>query len=217
MKYKTIIFDLDGTLLDTAPDVLVCANLARAEIGLPAITLAEAKKAIGPGPDNFAKYTIGDPDPKLAEKFLKIFRSHYSQHLLDNTRPFPGIPELLQQLDGFALMVATNKPRVYSTQILGANGLLPFFRAVIGPEDVAHNKPYPDMMYKALELTTDRPESAIMIGDTDNDMKSARAAAIDFCAVSWGYAPIEILAQDRPEYIIHQPDELLPIIANHSL
>lgn len=212
-RFRAIIFDFDGTLVDTAPDVLRCANLTLRELGMRTITLEQARRSIGPGPDNFARIVLPEGQQHRFDEFIQIFRKHYDEHCLDHTRPFPGVPELLERLNGVPKAVASNKPKVYIRRILEELGLAPHFQVIIGPEDVTRLKPNPDMLLAAANALEVRPEEALMVGDTDNDVLAARAAGMKVCAVMWGYSPLETLQKAAPDFLIRSPEELESLVA----
>jgi phosphoglycolate phosphatase len=219
MKYKLIIFDLDGTLADTAPDVHFSMNILRSDLGLPPILLEEAKKAIGPGPELFVKHITSNDGNVNIPKTVKHFRRIYSQHLLDKTKLFPGILELIEYLhnNNFILIVVTNKPGRYSKQILAGLDISKYFKEILGPEDVKHQKPAPDSILKALDLAGVKANDALMVGDSEYDVRAALAAKIDVCAVEYGYSDKEKLIQFNPNYFITNPKELLPLIINNKI
>ena len=210
---RALIFDFDGTIVDTAPDVLTCANLTLRKLGMRPITLEQARRSIGPGPDNFARIVLPEGEQDRFDEFIDIFRQFYHEHCLDRTRPFPGVPEMLAELEGFPKAIATNKPKIYTTKILDALDLSQFFDVVIGPDDVARLKPAPDMLLAAASALEVPPARALMVGDTDNDVLAARAAGMKVCAVTWGYSPLEVLLKSSPDFLIHEPAELLKIVA----
>ena len=214
-NYRAVIFDLDGTLADTAPDVHKSMNLLRARYGLPPISLEEAKKSIGPGPDLFAKHIAPGASPAKMKEIIREFRSIYSEHLLDQTRLFPGIREVLDELSelGIALAVVTNKPTAYSRAILEGLGVADRFRAILGPEAVERQKPAPDAILKAMELLGTKPHETLMVGDTEYDIRAARAAGVPVCAVEYGYSPPHLLRRFAPDYLVKQPQEILEIVA----
>lgn len=211
-RIDTIIFDLDGTLLDTAGDVHRCSNMALERMGIRTITLKEAKLSIGPGSDNFARITLGEDNAHRFTEFITIFRELYRDRCLDTTRPFPGIVELLKELGDRHLLVATNKPTIYSRHILEGLSLLDYFKAVLGPEDVLHIKPHPEMITLGVARGGGDGEATIVVGDTDNDIRAAQNAGVRACAVTWGYGPLPVLEKHRPDYIINEPSELLGIV-----
>jgi len=214
--FETIIFDLDGTLLDTAKDVQKCSNIALKRMGLRTLSFEEAKLSIGPGADNFARVTLGEDNVHRFNEFIRVYRDIYQYECLEYTKPFPGIIELLEQLQNRRLLIATNKPTIYSNHILKGLHILDYFEMVIGPEDVEHLKPYPDMIEIGIQRAGGSTESTIMVGDTDNDILAAQAAGVEICAVAWGYGPMEILQECNPNYIVKTTDELYSIL-NGSL
>lgn len=214
MIITTIIFDLDGTLLDTVQDVHFCSNAALREMGLPPISLAQAKRSIGPGSDTFSRITLGEEHMHRFGEFIKIYRKYYRDKCIDKTRPFPGIIEVLQQLQDTNLLVATNKPLKYTNVILENLQLMHYFKSVLGPEDVAHPKPEPDMILLGLQRVGDIPERTLMVGDTDNDIAAARAANVISCAACWGYGDAESLKNAKPDFFSETPASLLDIIIN---
>jgi len=213
---QAILFDLDGTLVHTAPDVHRAINYARSVLGLPPLSLAQALKAIGPGSDRFAQTVLGDEYAHLLEEYLEVFRPYYLKICAENSRPFPGIVELLDALKEYRLAVVTNKRLVQSRALLEAIDLLPYFELLVGPELVDHIKPAPDMIHYALDQLGLAPDQAIMVGDTDNDLLAARAAGVKNCAVTWGYSDIAFIHTLKPDHLIDKPEELLPLLASYN-
>ncbi len=213
---QAILFDLDGTLVHTAPDVHRAINYARGELGLPPLSLAQALKAIGPGSDRFAQTVLGDEHTHLLEGYLEIFRPYYLQICAENSRPFPGIVELLEALRSYRLAVVTNKRLVQSQALLETIDLMDYFDLLVGPELVDHIKPAPDMIHYALDQLGLAPDQALMVGDTDNDLLAARAAGVTNCAVTWGYSDTDFIRSLAPDHLIDKPDELLPILASFN-
>jgi len=213
---QAILFDLDGTLVHTAPDVHRAINYARGELGLPPLSLAQALKAIGPGSDRFAQTVLGDEHTHLLEGYLEIFRPYYLQICAENSRPFPGIVELLEALRSYRLAVVTNKRLVQSQALLKTIDLIDYFDLLVGPELVDHIKPAPDMIHYALDQLGLAPDQALMVGDTDNDLLAARAAGVTNCAVTWGYSDTDFIRSLAPDHLIDKPDELLPILASFN-
>lgn len=209
--YRLAIFDLDGTLADTAADVHLSMNLLRAELGMPRIEIKEAKKAIGPGPDLFVK-CLTDGQPHLDVKTtLERFREIYYGNVLRTTQLFNGIPEVLQQLSSksVSLAVVTNKPRKFTRRILQGLEVDHYFITILASEDVEKRKPAPDPILKAMELSGFDPGSTLMIGDTEYDVRAAQAAGVDVCAVGFGYSPREKLSSLRPTFFVERPEEIL--------
>ncbi|MCR4439497.1 MAG: HAD-IA family hydrolase [bacterium] len=210
--FTSIVFDLDGTLLDTAPDVHLCSNLALRAMGLPEISLAQARASIGPGPDNFARVTLGEENMHRFGEFIALFRQLYSDRCLVSTRPFPGVMDMLQSLQGHRLVVATNKPGPYTKRILAGLNMEPYFDVVICPEEVTHLKPHPEMILTAMARTAATPETTLVVGDTDNDIIAGKAAGARTCAVTWGYGPRATLESLGPDFVISRAAELFSLL-----
>ncbi|MBN1543818.1 HAD-IA family hydrolase [candidate division KSB1 bacterium] len=211
-NFSLYIFDLDGTLLDTAPDVHHSINLALSRLGLPLISLEKTKKAIGPaGADNFSRHTLGENAKHRIDELLAVFRTIYWDNCCRMTRPFPGIADLLEEMDGLKRVVASNKSLPYTERILDCLGIKEKFDLILGPENVASPKPKPDMLHAALAHFSLRPHQALMIGDTDNDLLAAKAAGIPDCGVLWGYSAAETLNQLQPVFLINKPLEVLKL------
>ncbi len=210
-KASLIIFDLDGTIVDTATDVRRAINIALKEVGLPPISLNKTKQAIGPGPDRFAHITLGEENMHLQKEFFDIFPAIYYNNSAVSSKPFDGIVDVLQKIQLFCA-VATNKMTYVSRHILDELDLVKYFKLVVGRDMVLNPKPDPELLYYILSKFSVKPRDALMVGDTNNDILSAQAADIPTCAVEWGYTPIEELKELEPDYIIKKPDDLLKLI-----
>jgi phosphoglycolate phosphatase len=213
-----IIFDVDGTLVDTATDVHICLNMALEKMNLPTITVDTAKKAIGPGPKDFIKYILGGQIEHAAE-FHKIFRPLYLQHCADNAAPFDGIVELLHEVRdrNIKMAVATNKARSSNEAVLKALQLDSYFDVILSRDDVENSKPAPDMLLKAcdqLNIATDR---ALMLGDTYNDIYAANAAGMKSCLALWGFSDDYQELMATSNYAIEHPRQILEIIESQVL
>lgn len=217
--YKHIIFDLDGTLVDTIQDVTSSINYALKVMGFPAKTLAEVQQAIGPGKDHFLKYIFPDGEDTEVdgELFLDLFRKHYWDHCVDATKPFDGMSKVIHALENdFNLHVASNKPRPFIERILEGLHIKDKFKVIVGPEDVTAAKPHPEMIIQVLNRAGAKPNDTLFVGDTDNDMKAGRGAGVHLCAVKFGYGALDVLESYNPEYFIEKPEEILEIAMNHS-
>jgi 2-phosphoglycolate phosphatase len=213
-KYDILIFDFDGTLMDTARDVYKSCNYALLKMNLKPVTFKQVKNAIGPGVPNFTLRNLGKENLHRVDEFLSNFRAHYENHILDETTSFPGIDELLHSLDGQKLAVASNKPTRHVKNILKGLNLLSHFDLLVGPEDVSKSKPDPEMVHFIMNSFRGSTESTIIIGDTDNDILAGKAAGVATCAVTWGYGALYRLEELAPDYMISQPLELLQVINN---
>jgi phosphoglycolate phosphatase len=182
---KAVIFDLDGTLVDSAPDIQVAINKLLAEEGRRLLTLEEVSAMIGDGVPKLVERAMNatraedapDDLPTLTRRFLGF----YEGHTTDLTRPYPGVLEALERLRsaGVRMGICTNKPERPTRELLRDLGLAPYFRAVFGGDTVAGvKKPDPQLIHAVLDALGARPMEAVMVGDAANDVAAARAAEI---------------------------------------
>jgi phosphoglycolate phosphatase len=209
----TIAFDLDGTLVDTAPDLIGTLNVLLREEGLPALGLDGARPFIGRG----ARWMIergfeaaGAPlDDPTAKRLFDRFIERYLAHIADESRPFPGCEAALDALDaaGARLVVCTNKRTDLSRALLDALDLTRRFQAVIGADATPAIKPDPRHLTTAVAAAGGTMDRAIMVGDASTDAGAARAAGAPLILVSFGYT--DVPARDlAPDLLIDHFDEL---------
>jgi phosphoglycolate phosphatase len=214
-SFDTLIFDLDGTLIDSAPDVHFSVNCALKEMGKPEIGYQDIKRAIGPGQDEFLSVVFPNGKKSDIYRFISIFRKYYWEHCLDQTVLFPGIQTLLSDLKDTQFAIASNKPKTFVEKIAAGLNILSDFRCVVGSEDVEHVKPDPEMIVKALELCKCEPNRALLIGDTDRDIMAGKAAGVRVCGVKYGYGEIRGIEMQKPNFLIDRAEELLDIVGNY--
>ena len=214
-SFDTLIFDLDGTLIDSAADVHFSVNCALKEMGSPPVSREEIRRAIGPGQDGFLKVIFPDGNKADVHQFIPIFRKYYWDHCLDQTVLFPGIQPLLSTLMDIQFAIASNKPKAFIERITAGLNILDRFRCVVGPEDVEHVKPDPEMVIKVLELCGCAADRALLIGDTNRDIMAGRAAGVRVCGVKYGYGDIHEIENQKPDFLIDHAEELLDIVGNH--
>lgn len=213
-NFKTLIFDFDGTLVDTAKDVMASINVALEKLGIDSVSQKHIKKCIGPGKDKFIKAVLGKEFQKYEEKFIFLFREYYWEHCLDNTRLFTGIENILQKYQDKKISVASNKPRFFIERILGGLFALDFFDVIVGAEDVKQAKPHPEMVEKILERTGAVKNQILLIGDTENDIIAGHKAGVSTCGVNYGYGDRRLIEKQKPRFIIDHPLDLFNIIGN---
>ena len=192
----TIVFDLDGTLIETAPDLVGTLNVLLTREGIAPLPLAQARDMIGQGAKaliarGFAAAGAPLSDSDLARLF-DDFIVHYLAHIADESRPFPGLLTALDALaaEGAILSVCTNKRTDLSLALLDALGMTHRFAAVVGGEAVAAQKPAADHLIAAVERAGGDLSRAVMIGDSASDAGAARAAGVPLVLVSFGYTDI---------------------------
>jgi len=187
---KLLLFDLDGTLIDSLPDLADAVNHVRNHYNFAPLDSTVIKHKIGHGVFNLVKSCLPELAPKHFEDALAAFQGYYSAHSLDKTIPFRGVAETLLTLASSSrrLVVVTNKDTPNAQKVLSTFELDRYFNYIIGADQVAHSKPAPDLLLKALALFEIHPEEAIMIGDSGGDCLAAKAAGLDFIACLYGYS-----------------------------
>ena len=212
LDVDTILFDADGTLIDTRRDIWTSINLAFARAGLPRVSYERTKQYIGPG-SRMLVYNLLPPEHRdRTPEVLEDYLARYMEHALDETDLYPGIRKVLEHLSHLRLTVATNKSRPITERILKGLGVRERFDVVLGPEDVEQLKPHPEMILKTLELTDTESERAVIVGDTPNDIRSGKAAGVRTCAATYGYYPKESLIREGPDFVVDGAEELIPLL-----
>ena len=200
MRYELVIFDLDGTLVDTIEDLGTAVNHALAQKNLPPHEIPEYRLMVGNGIGKLVKRAMPGPlqeDAGLFGELLDSFVKYYSSHLDVHSRPYPGMTGLLARLSaaGMKLAVASNKFQAGAETIVGRFFPGVDFCAVLGGRDGAPLKPDPEVMREILDKAGVLREKAVMVGDSATDMLTAKAADICGIAVSWGFRPQEAAAE----------------------
>lgn len=215
MPAPTIVFDLDGTLVDTAPDLVESLNHTIAAVGLHPVTYDDLTHLVGQGARTMIEraFTLrGQPlEPESLPALLDRFISHYAANMPGASQPFPGLVDALDRLsaDGFVLAVCTNKMESLALPLIEKLGLPDRFAAITGGDTFAVRKPDPGHLTGTILKAGGAVDRAVMIGDSINDILAARNAAVPSIAVPFGYSdePVETLGADR---IIRHFDELTP-------
>ncbi len=213
MKYDTVIWDLDGTLLDTLEDLADAANAALAAFGCPPRSLAEIRSMVGNGVSRLMLRALPEDRKGDHAGALEAFRASYGAHYADKTRPYPGIPEALDALKarGVAMAVVSNKLEPV-TKALCRRCLGGRIGVVIGDREGMRRKPAPDSVNLALaQLGRDRTR-AVYIGDSEVDIATARSAGLPCISVGWGFRPAQVLYDAGAREIIPDVDALLGLL-----
>jgi phosphoglycolate phosphatase len=209
----TIVFDLDGTLVDTAPDLVDTLNVVFAREGLPAVPFATARNLIGGGARRMIERGLAaDGRACGADEIDRLFRhfvAHYSAHIADRSRPFPALETALDALaaEGASFAVCTNKLEGLSVQLLEALGLARRFMAICGQDTFGIQKPDPEVLRRTIRRAGGSLQAAVMVGDSANDIDTARAAGVPVVAVDFGYTEVPV-ARLKPDHVISDYAEL---------
>ena len=184
MSIDTFLFDLDGTLVDSIPDLTKAINLLRAELDLAAVTSNEVRSYVGDGVGLLLQRALPQEHVDLARR--KRFMEIYTEHLTDETEIYPGIISFLEMHRDKPMAVVTNKPQHLADIIVNRLGLSPFFQSVIGAELALQRKPHPDMVHHAIAQLDCVPERTVLLGDHHVDLRAAHAANVKSCFCAWG-------------------------------
>ncbi|MBI4689081.1 MAG: HAD-IA family hydrolase [Nitrospirae bacterium] len=217
---KLIIFDLDGTLVDSSKDITNALNHALKPYGFKPLTTDDTIKLVGEGLTRLVEKILvrtqadspgrGENNAPILDEVLDRFIKYYSEHLSDFTRPYPGIRKTLEGLGGYKKAVISNKRESLSKRLLDELELLKFFDVVLGSDSVPERKPSPSPVKKVLESLKIRPDEAVMVGDSDLDIKAGKGAGLITVAVTYGYRNKELLKDAN--FSIDNMEQLLLLI-----
>jgi len=223
MVSAIVVFDLDGTLVDTAPDLVATLNLVLARIGLPGIPYAAARNMVGVGTRKLIERALAAqgrnlPAAKL-ELLVRDFVAHYAAHIADLSRPFAGLEPALDRLveSGCRLAICTNKLEWLARRLLETFSLTQRFVVICGGDTFGLQKPDPDLLRKTIIQAGAAADPAIMVGDSINDIAMARAAGVPVIGVEYGYTetPVALLRPDRViARLADLPDTVLGLLAD---
>jgi len=194
LPIKALVLDLDGTLLDTAPDLADAVMAMAADLGQPPITLAEVKTYIGNGVSRLVKRVLtramdAEPDKALLARAMPLFERHYGEWVARKSRPFPDAGEGLLAFKAMGLPIAciTNKAERFTMPLLKATGLYPLFDLILSGDSLPEKKPSPLPLLHACQFFGVEPHDLLLIGDSLNDAQAARAAGCPVFCVPYGY------------------------------
>lgn len=219
LPIELIIFDLDGTLVDSRFDLCDGVNYALEKLGLARrISYEEVTPMLGSGLGYLLQVATGTTDNGLLGQARLHFDDYYGRYYAHKTRPYPGVVETLAALSHLKKAVFSNKAQAFTAGIIRELQLEPFFDQVLGaqPERYAL-KPDPAGIRLLLSELQARPENALMVGDSTHDLEAAQAAGIRCCAATYGYRPAEVLAEKKPDFMIGHFNELQRLITGSSI
>lgn len=203
---RAVIYDLDGTLVDSREDLADSVNALLAELGLPELPLPTVVTYIGEGAERLVRRSLGEAHEHLIGRALPRWSALYRERLLRKTRPYPGVAALLCEAPALRA-VLTNKPGALARDILEGLGLAAPFAAVVGG-DQAPRKPSPEGLLGLCRALGVAPREALLVGDSLIDVATGAAACVPVCAVTWGLGDPAALASARPDYLCHAVGEL---------
>jgi len=215
MPVNLIIFDLDGTLIDSSIDLTNAINYATEPYGIKPITVHQTISLVGEGITKLIEKLVNSQESEVKSKIsrdflIERFLEHYSAHLVDNTIIYPKVRETLERLKDYKKAVISNKREALSTKILDDLGLLKYLDLVVGSDTTPEKKPSPVPILHVLSKLNIRPEETVIVGDSNFDIEAGRAVGIKTIAVTYGYRPIELLKD--ADYMIDEMSELVNIL-----
>ncbi len=214
MEYQTILFDLDGTLLDSLPGLLHSVNAAMIRCGCPVHTYEEVRSFVGNGVRKLMERALpGQPDGPGLEDALAAFAEDYKTAMFSGSTPYPGILPLLKTLheEGYAMAVVSNKTDS-AVQALVERFFGEFIAVAVGDRPGLARKPAPDGVYAALSALGREADCAVYVGDSEVDVETARRAGLPCLSVAWGNRTAHTLLRAGAASISHTPEELLAAI-----
>jgi phosphoglycolate phosphatase len=206
-----LIFDLDGTLVDSKVDLINSVNATRLHMGLSALPDPLIAGFIGRGAPALIRSALGDDTPQQeVDRALDYFLGYYREHMLDETRLYPGVAQSLDkfQANGIPMAILTNKPVKFSQLMMQRLNLFGHFLKIYGGNSFEQKKPHPIGIETLLAETGSRQDETLMIGDSSVDIRTARNAGVACCGVTYGFQP-ETFTAEPPDFTVDHMEELV--------
>lgn len=222
MSYKCLLFDLDGTLVDSRADLANSVNLMLAELGLKVLPSVRVLNFVGEGARLLVERALAasaecEPLPSDVDHALSVYQKHYAEHLLDETCVYPEVTETLAHLDYLPKAIVTNKPYGFSVALLEGLGMLSQFKVVLGGDSLPERKPSPMMLLEAARSCGVEPAECLMVGDTKFDVTAGRAAKMKTCGYIPGFRGRTELAEAGADFLIERFSELQMLVESCEL
>ena len=216
---QMVLIDLDGTLIDSVPDLAYCVDALMAQLGLPVRGEAKVRQWVGNGIERLVKRALldqldGEPDPALLAKALPLYFELYKENLSQRSRLYPGVKEGLQFLHdaGYKLGCITNKAAAFTEPLLKDLGIYDYFQIVVSGDTLPVKKPDPLPLLHAARFFKVEPSHALMVGDSISDVKAARAAGFQVICMSYGYNHGMDIRDSNPDAVIDSMAELKDLL-----
>ncbi len=219
LTVKMVMIDLDGTLIDSVPDLAAAANRMLADLKRPEWDMAHYRAWIGNGVPRFVKRALtgeiqAEPDARLYEQALTLFRRHYGAAVSDLSRPYPGVVAALERLkaQGFSLACITNKAEAFTLPLLRNLDLYKYFQLVLSGDSLPKQKPDPLPLRHACGHFGIDSAHGVLVGDSSNDVQAARAAGMPVICVTYGYNHGHDIRQSLPDAVVDSLTEVPPYL-----
>jgi phosphoglycolate phosphatase len=215
LPLKGVLFDLDGTLIDSVKDIASAVNVTRKHYGLEPLPVAVVRTYVGNGVLVLLEKSLGAGDPQKIQEAYEIFKAYYRVHSADETQAYPGAFELLDFLKkkNVKMGIVSNKPQEFTDFVLKKLNLAPYFGIAFGPEATPNRKPHPEPLLTALKQLGVSPSEAVMIGDSTVDIQAARAAHLKVGVLTHGYSQREDLNALDPDWMVDSLLEFIDLLA----
>jgi len=211
-RIRLIIFDLDGTLVNTLEDITHSVNFTLGRLGRPLLHLDTVRQYVGDGMEMLLTRALGE-HTDLLEEAKGIYTVHQSRNLVVSSRLYPGVKETLELFRGLSMAVVTNKTLEFSEPLLEQLGIRSYFGMIIGADAGLPLKPAPDAFLSIMRRLAVPKEHTVVVGDGTTDIRAGKAAGITTCAVTYGFRSEEELRRAGPDHIIHAFSELKDLFA----
>jgi phosphoglycolate phosphatase len=215
-KINTVIFDMDGTVLNTLDDLTTSVNYTMEKFGFPKITLEEYRRAVGNGIRKAIELTVPEgTSQEVIDEMVPVFKEHYDVHCLDKTGPYAGIIELMRELKkrGYKIAIVSNKIDS-AVKELNQKFFFEVVEVAIGEQDGIKRKPAPDMVVKAMDELGSSADEAVYIGDSEVDFATAKNSNLPCISVLWGFRDKAYLEEIGANIFAEEPSDVLEILAN---
>ncbi len=219
LAVKMVMIDLDGTLIDTVPDLAAAANRMLSDLGRPAWDEAHYRTWIGNGVPRFVKRALtgemqSESESALFERGLALFRKHYGAAVADLSRPYPGVVAGLERLAraGFQLACITNKAEAFTLPLLRQLDLHKYFKLVLSGDSLPKQKPDPLPLTHACKHFGITPDHGVLVGDSSNDVQAARAAGMPVICVTYGYNHGHDIRESHPDAVVESLTDVPPYL-----
>jgi phosphoglycolate phosphatase len=212
MPIRLILYDLDGTLIDSREDLANAVNRTLTDLGLPTRPNAELHGFVGNGVRMLLVRAVGEGHGDRLDEALAVFRGHYLGHLTDHTRLYPGVERVLEALSARHQAIVTNKAMVYTEGLVRDLGLEGRIGLVLGGDSTGRLKPDPAMLVASMTHFGVAPEETVMVGDGVPDVEAARAAGVTSIGLTCGMGDPDLLRAARPDHVVDHIERILPVI-----
>lgn len=211
-RYSAILFDLDGTLIDSAEDLTTAVNFTLNKLGHRTYSREEVEDMVGDGLETLLRRALENPDEATLQKSIEIFEPFYQANCVVQTQVYEGVEKILTQFAEIPKAIVSNKPYAMTDLTLKELRLHHFFKVILGGDSLTEKKPHPLPVQVALERLGVSAQSALLVGDSAPDVDAARAAGIAVCACTYGFRRRADLEKLNPDFLIDSIDELSKIV-----